>query len=134
MPTQSSRRTPRTYKIRITADRVLGPLDLDRVKQLVMKGRVQGKEPTSVEPFNSWTPFASFPELSELLLKKLEVDADRKSGRADDPNALPATKTIVASERTKTMMMTEEPEPSVSRSLNEDYGMPTLLNIKMPEK
>ncbi|MGZ3741323.1 MAG: tetratricopeptide repeat protein, partial [Bdellovibrionota bacterium] len=83
---------------------------------------------------NSWTPFASFPELSELLLKKLEVDADRKSGRADDPNALPATKTIVASERTKTMMMTEEPEPSVSRSLNEDYGMPTLLNIKMPEK
>lgn len=134
MPTQASQRTPRLYKIKIAPDRTLGPLDFERVKMLVMKGRVQGQEPTSAEPFHAWSPFASFPELSELLLKKLEADADRKSGDTQQTQALPATKTMLATDRTKTMM--REPETSKasrSQSHEDDYGMPTLLDIKMPE-
>jgi tetratricopeptide (TPR) repeat protein len=134
MPTQASKRTPRAYKIKISPDRVLGPLDFERMKMLVMKGRVQGHEPTSAEPFHAWSPFSSYPELSELLLKKLETDAGRKSGGTKQTRAMPATKTIQASDRTKTMMQETEPsQASRSQNLEDDYGMPTLLDIKMPE-
>jgi tetratricopeptide (TPR) repeat protein len=121
------------YKIKITPDRVLGPLDLERVKMLVAKGRIQGSEPTYTEPFNSWTPFASFPELSELLLKKLETDAKRKTDGTSQTQALPATRTIVATERTKTMLHNAADEPQ-SKAIEDDFGMPTLLDIKAPEK
>lgn len=123
MPTQPSKKT---YKIRIAQDRVLGPLDFDRVKALVMKGRILGKEPTSVEPFQAWLPFGSIPELSELLLRKLERDTNKGGGNADNTNAIPPTKTIVRPEITKTNPKQEE-SPDLR---DESYEMPTLLDIK----
>src|SRR5687767_36478 len=105
MPTKPPNKT---FKIRITPERVLGPLDFERVRALVMKGRIMGQEPTSVEPFTSWSTFASFPELAELLLKKLEADSGKKKQASAQPEALPATKTIVQPEpdpeRTKTIV------------------------------
>ncbi|HEY8280180.1 MAG TPA: tetratricopeptide repeat protein [Bdellovibrionota bacterium] len=130
--------TTKTYKIRITPERVLGPLDFERVKALVMKGRIQGQEPTSVAPFNSWSPFASFPELSDLLLRKLETDTGRKH---EEPKAAeaPGTKSIARSQEATKTMANEVEEPSVPvgnkpKSLEDDLNMPTLLNIKAPEK
>ncbi len=126
----------KTYKIRITPDRVLGPLEFDRVKALVQKGRIHGEEPTSTAPYHSWTPFASFPELSDLLLKKLESDSVRKHGVAEEESELPATKTIINNEPTKTLAV--DPEGSRNSKnlsdVDESYEMPTLLNIKTPEK
>ena len=131
MPTQASQRTPKTYKIKITPDRVLGPLDLERVQQLVMKGRIQGQEPTAAAPFANWAPFATFPELSELLLKKLEADSTRRQGSTRQTEALPATKTIVSTEQTKTMAKESTKNTPAD---DDDFGMPTLLDIKIPEK
>lgn len=110
---------------------------MDRVKALVMKGRIQGQEPTSTDPFTSWTPFASFPELSDLLLKKLEQDSNRKKGTTDSAGAAPATKTIVQSDRTKTIAVEATGASKESKPLPEDddsYEMPTLLDIKAPER
>ncbi len=134
MPTQSS---TKTFKIRIAPDRVLGPLDLERVRALVMKGRIQGEESTSVSPFTSWAPFISFPELSELLLKKLEKDSNRNHDASEQTSALPATRTIMSNEPTKTMARDPDRASSKGRAKSEEdesYGMPTLLDIKAPEK
>ena len=133
MPTQASQaREPKLYKIRISPDRVLGPLDMNRIELLVSIGRIRGTEPTSIEPYNSWTPFASFPELSELLLKKLEADAKRNKEGNRQTEAQPATRTMIASERTKTMLQSSHEIQEEPRE--DDFGMPTLLDIKAPEK
>lgn len=122
------------YKIKISADRTLGPLDFERVQQLVMKGRIHGNEPTSIEPFSSWSEFSAFPELAELLLKKLEADGKKvpekkspaKSKEVSSESM--ATKTMVASSD-KNPDGTDKPEPQTG-----SYGIPTLLNIKVTEK
>lgn len=132
MPTKSTRSSKRTYKIRISPDRTLGPLDLDRVTLLVMKGRIQGHESTSVDPYTSWAPFTAFPELGELLLKKMEADNSRKRRPEEATQAMPATKTIVSQEATKTMVQgADEPRQKEESEL---WEMPTLLDIKAPEK
>ncbi|MGZ3694185.1 MAG: hypothetical protein ACXWQO_08285, partial [Bdellovibrionota bacterium] len=64
----------KNYKIQLSPDRTIGPIDYERVRALVMKGRIQGNEPTSVEPYTTWKPFSSFSQFGELLLKKLERD------------------------------------------------------------
>jgi tetratricopeptide (TPR) repeat protein len=130
----------KTYKIRISPERVLGPLDLERVTALILKGVLQGQEPTSVEPFHDWAPLTNFPELSELLLKKLELDATRrKPESAKDAQAASSTRPIISTEATKTMAKTQTvaaPNPAQQQPEREDesFGMPTLLDIKIPEK
>jgi|GEM_PF-6431442 len=135
MPTKSTRSSKRNYKIRIAPDRTLGPLDLERVTALVMKGRVQGNELTSVEPYATWAPFTAFPELGELLLKKMETDHHRKRDGNENTGAMPATKTIMSQEATKTMLHDSDPPPSPKPGPDEgdSYDMPTLLDIKAPE-
>ncbi len=135
MPTKSTRSSKRNYKIRISSDRTIGPIDLDRVTALVMKGRIQGNESTSVEPFATWAPFTAFPELSELLLKKMEADTvrNRREGE-DETSALPATKTILSQEATKTMVHgVGDSEGPLPKEESELWEMPTLLEIKAPE-
>ncbi len=135
MPTKSTRSSKRNYKVRIAADRTLGPLDLERVTALVMKGRILGNEPTSVEPYATWAPFTAFPELGELLLKKMETDNSRKHDGKEVTGQMPATRTIMSQEATKTMLHGND-EPHVPSEPVEDdsYGMPTLLDIKAPDK
>ncbi len=113
------------YKIRISADRTLGPLDWARVEALVLKGRIQGEEPTSIEPFTEWRAFVSYPELSELLLKKLELD--RKAAPSSSQSSEAATQTLISSQPTITSVATEEEKEDTG-----SYGIPTLVDIRMP--
>ena len=138
----------RKYKIRISPERTLGPLDWERVQALVMKGRVQGQEPTSVEPYADWKPFTAYPELSELLLRKLEVD--QANGHAPPADPVPAagetasapTQTMAAPsspERTRTMAI-ESTKASGQNSHPERenptdfYAIPTLVDVPVPKK
>lgn len=138
----------RKYKIKISPDRVLGPLDFERVKALVMKGRIQGLEPTSVEPFTDWSSFLSFPELSEILLRKMEKDEgiqqkqeapareedSNESAQNEAPGGDPsATHTILSSDRTKTMASTEGVIPPAEKQTG-SFGIPTLIDIKQLPK
>lgn len=127
MPEQGS---SKTYKIQISPDRTIGPLDLERVRALVMKGRLQGTEPTATEPFQQWKPFSSFPELGELLLKKIGLDHSRLEsgeGSVEVPTKTLPNQGDISSQRTKTMISQSEiakpPE-------DESFGMPTLVDIK----
>ncbi len=115
------------YKIQISSDRTLGPLDLERISALVMKGRIQGTEPTSEEPFNQWLPFLSYPALSELMLKKMEIDKKKNKEESIGEEEIPATKTMVNTDFTKIHDQSVEKEDS-------SFGIPTLVDIPIPPK
>lgn len=103
---------------------------MDRIKALVMKGRISGQEPTSADPFSSWAPFVSFPELGELLLRKLETDERGAPPPGETAviqvpeEEVPATKTLMNTERTKTLAMDTEQERQTG-----SFGIPTLVDI-----
>lgn len=120
---------PKTYKIQITPERTIGPVDMERIRALVMKGRIHGHEPTAEPPFTDWHPFTSFSDLSELLLKKLESDEARVGEEEVGAPDIPATKTIVSTEATKTMA-----EESLKMENDEEFGIPTLIDIPMLPK
>lgn len=116
----------KNYKIQLTPERTLGPLDLARVQALVMKGRLTGHEPTAVEPFTNWKPFTSFPELGELMLKKLE--RDQKRGHEDEPEEELATKTMA----NESFPDRPQGKPVEEEAEDDSYGMPTLVDIPAP--
>lgn len=134
------------YKIKISAERTLGPLDWERVQALVMKGRIEGQELTSVEPYVNWIPFVSFPELAELLHRKVEID------QANNPEAVAAateaaaaesapTRTIAQPPAERTMTMAVESTSELPVPANHDrpeptdfYAIPTLVDIPAPKK
>jgi len=114
------------YKIKISSERTLGPLDMARIEALVKKGLIQGQEPTSEEPFVEWQPFSSFPRFAEALLKKLESDQKQPTQEPQSETAI--TKTIVDPERTKTLVGEVEGQESDQVS----FGIPTLIDIPIP--
>ncbi|RYZ98319.1 MAG: hypothetical protein EOP11_20840, partial [Proteobacteria bacterium] len=120
------------YKIKISAERTLGPLDWDRVQALVMKGRISGTEPTSAEPYVNWIPFASYPELGELLLRKVQADQASNPDAAANATAADsaATRTMaLPAERTMTMAVVSGDELPVAHPARENdddfYAVPT---------
>lgn len=123
----------KTYKIQIAPDRTIGPVDMERITALVLKGRIQGTEPTSVDPFSNWKPFSSFPELGELLLKKLTYDQKRAQSGPQTPEGVTATKTLAHED------FPDRPAPSANPrdvKIEDDeqasFGMPTLVDVPMP--
>lgn len=145
------------YKIRLNADRTLGPLDFGRVQALVKKGHIQGQELTASEPYVDWLPFVNFPELSELLVAKLERDgkaptAPRASAPEEkgEPAAAP-TMTMVAPKEKDTgsvnveEITAEEARRESMRGLTEEQreakaeqdfmgAVPTLVDVIAPPK
>jgi tetratricopeptide (TPR) repeat protein len=63
---------PKTYKVRLNSGRVLGPLDLDRVRLLILKNQITGRESACIVPTGEWQNINSIPELGELLLAKAQ--------------------------------------------------------------
>lgn len=62
----------RFYKVRLKSGRVIGPLDLDRVKLFIFKEKITGLEMARLYPTGDWKDINSFPEVAELLMQKLE--------------------------------------------------------------
>jgi tetratricopeptide (TPR) repeat protein len=56
------------FKIRLNSGRVLGPLDLERVRALILNAQISGQEQARAHPVGEWLPMAAHPELAELLL------------------------------------------------------------------
>jgi tetratricopeptide (TPR) repeat protein len=61
-----------TYNVKLSSGRVLGPLDLDRITQLIKKKQITGEETARVNPVGEWKPIAQFPEIVQLLMIKLD--------------------------------------------------------------
>ena len=60
------------YKIKHSSGRILGPLDLERVRALVLKNQITGIEIARTFPVGEWVDINTLSELSEILLKRAE--------------------------------------------------------------
>lgn len=58
------------YKIKHSSGRILGPLDLERVRALIAKKQLNGTEIARLHPQGEWTDVAKIPEIAELLLQQ----------------------------------------------------------------
>ncbi len=85
------------YKVRLQVGRVIGPLDLDRIKLFILKEKITGLETARLYPTGEWKDINQYPEISELLLQKLEgklgIDVEPKSSellQVEPPQLEPA--------------------------------------------
>ncbi len=62
----------RRYKVRLQTGRVLGPLDLGRIRKLILKNQIIGNEQAREDPLGEWMDINLHPEISELLLARIE--------------------------------------------------------------
>jgi tetratricopeptide (TPR) repeat protein len=60
------------YKIKLRSGRVLGPIGLDRIRLLIIKGQIQGLEIAREEPVGEWADINSFPPIADLLVAKAQ--------------------------------------------------------------
>jgi tetratricopeptide (TPR) repeat protein len=81
----------RQYKIKLKSGRILGPLDMARVRALVRKNHVTGAETAREHPDGEWQDINLIPELAELFIAKAEgrLDSERTQfGIAVEPQPL----------------------------------------------
>ncbi|MEO5970645.1 MAG: tetratricopeptide repeat protein, partial [Bdellovibrionia bacterium] len=69
----------RTYKIKLLSGRVLGPLDLERVKLLILKNQIIGKEVGRIYPDGEWVDINQIPEIAELLVAHISGELNKDS-------------------------------------------------------
>lgn len=72
------------YKIQLISGRILGPLKIDRIRKLIKKRKITGKELAKEHPDGDWKDINKIAEIAELLLLHLqgklisEADTDKK--------------------------------------------------------
>ncbi len=69
------------YKVKHHSGRVLGPLDLERVRKLIQKNQITGIELAKEYPDGLWVDINRLPEIAELLFQKA-------SGNLSSPGTL----------------------------------------------
>jgi tetratricopeptide (TPR) repeat protein len=57
------------YKVKHRSGRILGPLELERIRLLVLKNQITGEELAKEHPDGSWQDINRFPEIADLLLR-----------------------------------------------------------------
>lgn len=62
----------RSYKIKLDNNRILGPLDLERIQLLIQKNQIIGKELAQVLPQGDWQDINQIPEIAELFISKAQ--------------------------------------------------------------
>ena len=58
------------YKIKLANGRILGPLDLERVRLLILKNKIVGTELAREYPQGDWKDINLIPEIAELLVAR----------------------------------------------------------------
>lgn len=69
------------YKVKHQSGRILGPLDLERVRKLILKNQITGVELAKEYPLGEWQDINQLPELAEFLLRHAAGTLE-KSGAA----------------------------------------------------
>jgi tetratricopeptide (TPR) repeat protein len=75
------------YKVKLASGRILGPLDVERVTILILKNAIVGNEVAREYPNGEWKDINQIPELSGILLAKIEgrIQSEPRSASGYDP-------------------------------------------------
>jgi tetratricopeptide (TPR) repeat protein len=109
----AAKRSSTKFKIRLETGRVLGPIDAERIAQLIRKGHVRGNELVRAHPEGDWKPFAHHTELADLMLavaagKSLE---ETKAGTAQHHPEVAQTQLLEATRILPSDSPPQEPQP-----------------------
>ncbi|MGK5083573.1 tetratricopeptide repeat protein [Bdellovibrionota bacterium FG-1] len=66
------------YKVKLASGRILGPLDLDRIRLLILKNQIVGTETAREYPKGDWVDINSLSLIGELLVARVEGRLGRK--------------------------------------------------------
>lgn len=125
----AARTSSQKYKIRLRSGRVLGPLDVQRVRKLIRAGHVRGDELARDASGGDWESLARFPELAQLLL---EVAAgDRPIAGVDEERSTPSLARTLPLGSAKTQIL----EPTAilpSEAPNEPAPATLSLELSLP--
>ncbi len=88
----------RLFKIKLGSGRVLGPLDLERIRQLILKNHVTGKEVGREYPSGDWKDVNKIPEIATLLVAKAKGELKKMPlpGTLSSTHVLPGSTRSVA--------------------------------------
>jgi tetratricopeptide (TPR) repeat protein len=75
------------FEIKLSGGRIIGPVDLLRVRVLIQKNQVNGTEQARFYPDGEWTDINRFPEISDLLLERLQKGTEVFSRETSDQEA-----------------------------------------------
>jgi len=67
------------YKIKLISGRILGPMDLERIRLLMLKGQILGTEQAREYPRGEWKEFHLIAGLAQLLISKAEGKLENKA-------------------------------------------------------
>lgn len=74
------------YKVKLDGGRILGPIDLDRIRQLIGNGQIKGKETARRYPEGDWVDINAIGEIADLFIQKVSgsdfSQPDPSSGEA----------------------------------------------------
>lgn len=60
------------FKVRLESGRVLGPIDLERIRALILSGHITGAEQAREHPTGDWREISAIPRIAELLLANVQ--------------------------------------------------------------
>ncbi len=66
------------YKVKLQTGRILGPLDLERVRLLILKNQIVGVETARPYPQGDWRDINQIPEIAELILSHVQGKLSRQ--------------------------------------------------------
>ena len=121
----------RFFKIRLQNGRVIGPIDLERVKLFILKNQVSGLEMARLYPSGDWKDINKFPEIADLLMQKLEgrlaptVTPDEPSVQIEEEKPSSTASGITIQEEPPTFTkQTGTPALQTSPSINDNSYPP----------
>ncbi|MGZ3709618.1 MAG: tetratricopeptide repeat protein, partial [Bdellovibrionota bacterium] len=69
----------RFYKIKLASGRILGPLDLERIRLLILKNQITGEETGREYPQGDWKSINAIPEIADLIVARASGDLHKES-------------------------------------------------------
>lgn len=64
------------YRIRLQTDRVIGPVNVNEIKELILKKKIIGNEKVQTFPNGDWVNLKTIEELSDLFSGNIEASKD----------------------------------------------------------
>ena len=93
----SDSQSQQTYKIKLASGRVLGPIDLDRIRLLILKNQITGSETARRYPEGEWVTIQHLPEVADLLVARIAGTLKPAPGSAQPAPVNPLAATTILS-------------------------------------
>lgn len=87
--------TARTFKVKLASGRILGPLDLERIRVLILKNHIVGTELARYYPEGDWKDINLITEIAELFVARAEGKLDKSRVLGPGESTLPGATVLV---------------------------------------